>query len=149
LNLHRTSLVALAAGALALTLSACGAAPTLSQARVINAQSQLETQSVPPQSAFVTIKVKVTKILPKDNDGLPHQNFVVEEISPKAGLIMQCNNDTKYGSEVPNLAVGQELTIRGVTYGKASKPAGIHWTHKANKSGDAGYIKTADGHRYQ
>lgn len=124
-----------------LSLGACGAPALLSSQ---TAQGALEAQGVPPASAFVTIEATVTRMLPEDNHGLPHQNFVVEELSPKAGVTLQVNNDTKYGTKVPGLAVGQKLIIRGTTY-----PGGIHWTHKANKPGDAGYIKTADGKIYQ
>lgn len=144
MRLNRSVLLALTA---ALSLSACGGASTAMQAGLAR-QSQLEAQSIPPQSAFVTIKVKVTKVLPNDTSGLPHQNFVVEELSPEAGVTLQVNNDTKYGSEVPGLAEGQELTIRGVEY-HGGKLNGIHWTHKANKAGDAGFIQTANGKKYE
>lgn len=123
-------------------LGACGAPAPLTASR--QQAGAVESQSVPPASAFVVITAKVTKILPKDTQGLPHQNFVVTELSPKAGVTLEVNNDTKYGSEVEDLQVGDELTIKGTTY-----PGGIHWTHHANKPGDAGYIKTADGTLYE
>jgi hypothetical protein len=127
-----------------LALGACGA-PALTATS--QQASAVESQSVPPASAFKTIQAKVTKILPMDTHGLPHQNFVVTVISGntgKPGDSLQVNNDTKYGSEVEGLKVGDELTIKGTTY-----PGGIHWTHRANKPGDAGYIKTADGTIYE
>lgn len=132
---------------LALTaLVGCGTIPSAQLGSSSNAT--LTAEAVPPQSAFVTIECTVTKLLPDDNEGLPHQNFVVREVKPTAGVTLTCNNDTKYGSKVPGLAVGAKLSIRGTLYhGKTSD--GIHWTHKATVNGDAGYIKTADGKMYQ
>ena len=149
MRFHRTAAFALSAGFLAMALSACG---SFQAARAVppiaRVAQQVEAKAVPPQSAFVTIKVTVKTILPDDNTGLPHQNFVVTELSPTAGLVLQVNNDTKFGSKVP-LKVGDSLTIRGVTYGKPTRPSGIHWTHKADDAGDAGFIQTADGTKYE
>ena len=149
MRFNRTAVFAVSAGFLAMALSACG---SFQGARVVpqiaRVAQQVEAKAVPPQSAFVIIKVTVKAILPDDTTGLPHQNFTVTEVSPTAGLVMQVNNDTHYGTKVP-LKVGDSLTIRGVTYGKPTKPSGIHWTHKADKVGDAGYIQTADGTKYE
>jgi hypothetical protein len=133
----------LALGAFALTTAACGAHQVVMPVRVQS--SAVETQAVPPQSAFVIVSGKVATILPEDNTGLPHQNFI---ITTDAGKAMTVNNDTKYGSKVTPLKVGQALSIRGVVYHNGSKD-GIHWTHHANKANDAGYIKTADGTVFQ
>lgn len=149
MRFNRTAALAVSAGFLAMALSACGSLQvTRAVPQVVRVAQQVEAKAVPPQSAFVTIKVTVKTILPDDTTGLPHQNFVVTTVSPTAGLVMQVNNDTKFGSKVP-LKVGDSLTIRGVTYGKPTRPSGIHWTHKADKAGDAGFIQTADGSKYE
>lgn len=144
MSLHRLTLAALTA-TVAMTLTACGASPVgLTSARVTSASTS-QVMGVPPQSAFTTISGTVTKILPEDNQGLPHQNFVIKDTK---GRTMAVNNDTKFGSKVRNLTVGMTLTIRGVEY-HDKKADGIHWTHHANKPGDAGYIQTADGTKYE
>lgn len=102
-----------------------------------------------PALQFVTIKAKVVEILPDDTTGLPHQNFVVQEVSPEEGANLTVNNDTKYGSEVPGLKVGMLLTIRGVMYHNGGGRDGIHWTHHKDTPDDAGYIQTPDGKIYQ
>jgi hypothetical protein len=107
--------------------------------------STAETLSIPPATAFKTFTVKVKSILPEDNQGLPHQNFVVTAAD---GQVWEVNNDTHYGSKVIGLAVGEALTIKGVTY-KDTNKQGIHWTHKANKPDDAGWIKDPGGKIYQ
>ncbi|HEY9856722.1 MAG TPA: DUF3465 domain-containing protein [Stenomitos sp.] len=123
-------------------LVGCGTPTTLSTARVATTSTQLEALAVPPQSAFKTFDVVVTKILPDDNSGLTHQNFVVKTV--KSGEIYNVNNSTTHGSEVVGLHVGENLEIRGVVY-KDTKSQGIHWTHHADKPGDAGWIKDEDG----
>ncbi|HBN09128.1 MAG TPA: hypothetical protein DD435_10935, partial [Cyanobacteria bacterium UBA8530] len=122
---------------LTLLLAGCAApaAPTLSL--TTKAVSTISTLAVPPASAFKTFTVKVTSILPLDKKGLPHQNFIVVASD---GQVYEVNNDTKYGSEVPDLTVGLALVIKGTTYSGSKQ--GIHWTHKANQPGDAGWIKT-------
>ena len=65
-----------------LALGACGA-PALTATSQLS--GPVESQSVPPASAFKTIQAKVTKILPMDTHGLPHQNFVVTVISGNTG----------------------------------------------------------------
>lgn len=148
MHFHRNAVLAISAGFLAMTLTACGNfQASLSAPSVSRPAQQLQAEAVPPQSAFETIEVRVKAVLPDDNHGLPHQNFVVSEIAPTAGMTLEVNNDTKYGSKVP-LKVGDTLTIRGVMYHNKAKH-GIHWTHKADKPGDAGFIQTADGHKYE
>lgn len=126
-----------------LATSACGSHPALMPARVQPAS--VIAQSVPPQSQFKTVKAIVQSVLPDDTTGLPHQNFVVVTDS---GEKLTVNNDTKYGSRVPGLKAGLKLVIRGVEYHGANAN-GIHWTHHANTSNDAGFIITPDGKIYQ
>lgn len=125
-------------------LAGCGVPTTLSTARVVDS-SAVEALGIPPQSAFKTFDVVVTKVLPEDNSGLTHQNFVVKTVS--GGTVYEVNNSTTHGSEVEGLKVGLQLEIRGVVY-KDKYSQGIHWTHHANKPGDAGWIK-ANGKVYE
>jgi hypothetical protein len=144
MSLHRLTLAVLTATVTA-SLTACGTSSAgLTSARVI-APSQSQVMGVPPQSAFTTLQGTVVKVLPEDNHGLPHQNFVIKDTK---GRTMAVNNDTKFGSKVKGLVVGMTLTIRGVEYHDA-KADGIHWTHHANKKGDAGFIQTPDGTKYE
>jgi hypothetical protein len=136
-------------GAIALSLSACGTSPTSSALAVrARAATVVAAKGVPPSSAFVTVTAKVTSIEPDDTSGLPHQKFVVTEISPNAGKVLEVANDTQFGQKVQGLVVGETLVIKGVTWNDPSS-SGIHWTHHANKPGDAGFIKTPDGHTYE
>jgi hypothetical protein len=144
LSLNRNSLLALAACALTLSLTACGASPMASHATSALSVNRLVAKGVPPATAFVTITGTVVQVMPDDNSGLPHQKFIVLSNGQK----LEVDNDTHYGTSVPGVAVGTTLTIRGVEYHDTGK-SGIHWTHHANANGDAGFIKTADGHVYQ
>lgn len=129
-------------------IAGCGSVTTLQAPQVNTTSSVVEAKAVPPQSAFKVVKATVIQLLPEDNDGLTHQNFKVRAINPNEGRIYEVNNSTTHGSKVPNLKVGDVLEIRGTTYQNKDK-FGLHWTHMADKPGDAGYIKTADGKIYQ
>ena len=100
---------------------------------------------------FETIKGVVSKILPDETGrtGLPHQRFVLQETAPQNGALLQVDNDLTYGTRVPNLQPGEPLTIRGVGWHDPNGEQGIHWTHKADNGGPAGYIQTPDGKIYQ
>ncbi|HEY9897649.1 MAG TPA: DUF3465 domain-containing protein [Pantanalinema sp.] len=131
-------------------LAGCGSPATTATFSTAQTSSIVEAKAVPVASAFDTITATVTEILPADSHGLPHQNFIVSEISPRQGLKVEVNNDTKYGSEVKGLKVGMKLVIKGVRYHDDKRDKdGIHWTHKATKAGDAGYIQTPDGKKYE
>jgi hypothetical protein len=136
-------------GAIAFSLSACGTSPANNALSIRSrAAAVVVAQGVPPATAFVTITAKVTTIQPDDTSGLPHQKFIVTEISPNAGKVLQVANDTQFGSKVLGLTVGETLVLKGVTWNDPSG-GGIHWTHHASKPGDAGFIKTPDGHIYE
>jgi hypothetical protein len=131
-------------------LAGCGAPAPLTHPvtplrQALLAESLLR---VPGPQDFTTIHATVTQLLPDTNHGLPHQNFVVREDSPSAGLTLEVNNDEKFGTRVPNLQAGEALVIRGILYHDPNKD-GIHWTHHTNVPGDAGFIQTPDGHVYQ
>lgn len=125
-------------------LVGCGAPTTLTTTKVA-ASSPVEALGVPPQSAFKTFDVVVTQILPEDTNGLTHQNFVVKTVA--GGAVYEVNNSTTHGTEVAGLDVGDKLKIRGTVY--TGKKNGIHWTHHANKPGDAGWIKDEAGKVYE
>ena len=149
MRLYRNSLVGLSCLAIGMMLNACGAQPSLRLPGQVQQAASATTQAVPEASAFKIIEGKVSKILPDDTKGLPHQNFVVTAVVVDARQAVTVNHNTFHGTRVKNLKVGQTLTIRGVMYRSKNRGLGIHWTHKANKAGDAGYIKTADGVVYQ
>lgn len=132
-----------------LLLAGCGGRSMLAPA-TNRLASVAAVQAVPPSSAFVTVQANVTQLLPdthNPNNNLDHQNFVVVTTS---GQTLTCNNDISagIGTKVPNLAVGEALTIRGVEY-QDPGAAGIHWTHHNVTPGDAGFVKTPDGNVYQ
>ncbi|MBU6428365.1 MAG: DUF3465 domain-containing protein [Cyanobacteria bacterium REEB65] len=133
----------------ALLLAGCGGAVGDSPASLLDTTSSVLTEaSVPPQSQFTTIQCTVIQLMPEDTKGLPHQRFMVELAPPQAGVDLEVDNDLTYGELVPNLQVGEDLTIRGVEYHDPGKD-GIHWTHHASVAGDAGFIQTPDGQIYQ
>lgn len=104
--------------------------------------------NIPGPSQFATIQGVVVKVLPGDNSGLKHQNWVIKETSPTPGALVTVNNDITVGQQVTPLAVGAAMTIKGVMYHDPGLD-GIHWTHHANSPNDAGYIKLATGQTFQ
>lgn len=90
------------------------------------------------QSAFVIKKGIVSKILPLDTKGLPHQNFVI-----RSDRMYEVNNDTQYGTFVPDLRVGSNVEIKGQIYRNGNK-WGLHFTHRKSYPGNVyesgGYI---------
>jgi hypothetical protein len=101
----------------------------------------------------VTVTGKISKVLPDDTKGLPHQQFLVELPNGKNIFVA---NDTTYGTAVPDLAVGQPITIKGEWIPQPGSKAGVetqgvlHWTHKGDGPGlhQGGYIDYG-GNRYQ
>lgn len=148
--------LAFAASAALFLLVGCGRAPLSGQSAALLRTQALasqatalapvvESRAVPPQSAFKIVEGSVVKILPTDNSGLTHQNF---QVKTAGGETFTVNNSTTHGSEVEGLALGVALKIRGVLYNNNGRK-GIHWTHMANKPGDAGWIETPDGRRFE
>ncbi|MGE5706790.1 MAG: DUF3465 domain-containing protein [Bacteroidota bacterium] len=127
------------------SLVGCGTPAVAPIVTNVSTLSILESKAVPAASAFVTVSGTVKQVLPMDTQGLTHQNFM---FTGKDGKIYRVNNSTTHGMEVPNLKVGLALTIKGTTY-KDGKTYGLHWTHHADKPGDAGWIKTSDGKIYE
>ncbi|MEB3236286.1 MAG: DUF3465 domain-containing protein [Candidatus Sericytochromatia bacterium] len=130
-----------------LALTACGAPVPASLRPTAQASGIVESLGIPPAHKFVTVQCIVTKILPDDTQGLPHQLFMVRVTKGTSEGVYEVSNNTHHGSKVTNLKVGDALTIRGTLYTGGDR--GIHWTHQANKPFDAGWIKTKDGAVYQ
>lgn len=103
-----------------------------------------------PRLEFVQVAGVIEKVLPEDTRGLPHQVFLFHTRSTNKNIpvLLEVNHDIQFGKRVPDLKVGEALTIKGVLYHDRKKD-GIHWTHHKDKPGDAGFIKTPDGHVYE
>jgi len=129
-----------------LALTACGA-PAPTTLRTTSVTGIVESLGIPPAHKFLTVQAVVTKILPDDNQGLPHQLFMVRVTKGASEGVYEVSNNTHHGSKVTNLKIGDALTIRGTLYTGGDK--GIHWTHQANKPFDAGWIKNEDGKVFQ
>jgi hypothetical protein len=121
---------------------------------------------VPTKDELTTLKATVVDTLPdrfNPRNGLSHQVLMVkvdtiisgpntadttEPVSVK-GQVIEVDNDISpcIGSKAP-VKPGQEIFIRGKLYhndAKDGKPDkdGIHWTHKADRPGDAGFIRVS------
>jgi hypothetical protein len=121
---------------------------------------------VPTKDELTTMKATVVDILPdryNPRNGLSHQVLMVEvhdildgpntadrtdPISVK-GQVIEVNNDMSpcIGTKA-DVSKGQTIFVRGKLYhndAKGDKPDkdGIHWTHKADQPGDAGYIRVS------
>ncbi len=86
----------------------------------------------------------VTKLLPDDNNGSPHQRFLVK-INAEQTLLFAHNLDLS--SHIP-LQVGDEISFSG-EYVYNPKGGIVHWTHRDPKSQHmAGWV-LAHGKKYQ
>ena len=86
----------------------------------------------------------VTQLLPDDNNGSPHQRFLVK-INAKQTLLFAHNLDLS--SHIP-LQVGDEISFSG-EYVYNPKGGIVHWTHRDPKSQHmAGWV-LAHGKKYQ
>lgn len=106
-----------------------------------------------PELKFVVVTGSVEKLMPDLNKGYGHQRFMFHADGGSPAEL-EVDNDLTFGHRVPDLKVGEKLTIRGVLYHDAprgNRPArdGIHWTHHRSNQGDAGYIKTPDGATFE
>lgn len=139
----------LLAGMAIAMLAGCGTTTAIPSVQTTSVRAQSVSRlGVPTPDQFTTIQATVQQLLPDTNHGLPHQNFIVQETSPDAGMVLEVNNDEKFGTRVANLQVGEALVIRGILYHDPNQD-GIHWTHHTNALNDAGFIETPDGHIYQ
>ena len=87
--------------------------------------------------------VVVTQILPDDNEGLPHQKFMIQ-LSNGSKMLAVYNTDM--GSRIP-LKVGQKISIGGEFKMTDIGPL-IHWLHRDPRhQRPDGYV-TCNGVRY-
>jgi hypothetical protein len=110
------------------------------------------TNNVAIENAFATQKSDiqvsgsgvVTQLLPDDNNGSPHQRFLVK-INAEQTLLFAHNLDLS--SHIP-LQVGDKISFSG-EYVYNPKGGIVHWTHRDPKSQHmAGWV-LAHGKKYQ
>lgn len=139
---------------LTLALCACDQTKQLPKVNGDNAAvtSAVFTNNAAIVDAYVTKKSDiqvsgsgvVTKLLPDDNKGSPHQRFLVK-INAEQTLLFAHNLDLS--SHIP-LQVGDEISFSG-EYVYNTKGGIVHWTHRDPKSQHmAGWV-LARGKKYQ
>lgn len=150
MSLHRNPVVALVAGAVALSLLAgCGGSPagrSLSSTSTVVAN--LDALAKPVQArTFKTLKGTVTILLPDDMQGLKHQLFRFETRSANGQTnVVQCAHNIDLAPYIP-LKVGDQVEVKGVFIEEQPYDV-IHWTHHDPKGGEGGYVKL-NGKLYQ
>jgi hypothetical protein len=85
---------------------------------------------------FVTMSGTVTKLLPDDTVGLPHQHFLYRGTD---GRVYKVAHNTELAPYVP-VKVGDAVSFKGELV-KASPNDVMHWTHYNPRGGDGGYIE--------
>jgi hypothetical protein len=116
-------------------------APALTVGRATPLEADWRKTGIPKN--FEMVLGAVVKLLPDDNNGLPHQRFILRVEDPFPGRILEVDHNVSMAPPVEPLSVGEPLLVRGVIYSGSKE--GIHWTHHAAKPGDAGFIQTQDG----
>ncbi|MCA8969483.1 MAG: DUF3465 domain-containing protein [Planctomycetes bacterium] len=93
---------------------------------------------------FVEVQGVVVHILPLDNEGTRHQNFLFELSND---ITLKISHNIDLADPIPNLRKGMRLRIRG-EYEYNDKGGVLHWTHHdpARRHPD-GWIEV-DGKRY-
>ncbi|MCB9883473.1 MAG: DUF3465 domain-containing protein [Planctomycetes bacterium] len=93
---------------------------------------------------FVEVEGVVVHILPVDNEGTRHQNFLFELSND---ITLKISHNIDLADPIPNLRKGMRLRIRG-EYEYNEKGGVLHWTHHdpARRHPD-GWIEV-DGKRY-
>jgi hypothetical protein len=90
-------------------------------------------------------KGRVTRLLADDNDGSPHQRFIVEL---RTGQTLLIAHNIDLAPRIDSLEVGDEVEFSG-EYEWNAKGGTIHWTHHDPKGRHvAGWLKHA-GRVYQ
>lgn len=88
---------------------------------------------------------RVIQLLPDDNDGSPHQRFIIRLNSGQTLLIA---HNTALAPRIPNLDTGDTVAFYG-EYEWNSKGGVIHWTHDDPQNRHAaGWLKH-NGTTYQ
>lgn len=92
----------------------------------------------------VTVTAPVTRVLPDDTKGLPHQRFILGLAN---GTTVMVAHNTREASRVP-ITEGVTVTVHG-EYIWNEKGGVIHWTHHSdNGRHEGGYIDF-QGQHYQ
>ena len=138
------------------TLALCACDKSKQLPKVIGEQAPITsaafTNNAALEDAYATQKSDiqvsgsgvVTQLLPDDNNGSPHQRFLVK-INAKQTLLFAHNLDLS--SHIP-LQVGDEISFSG-EYVYNPKGGIVHWTHRDPKSQHmAGWV-LAHGKKYQ
>lgn len=94
--------------------------------------------------AIVTITGRVTRLLPPDNDGKPHQRFVVELDSRRTLLVA---HNLSVSQPVP-LRRGDRVRVHG-EYEWNDRGGLIHWTHHDPEGWREGGWIEHDGRRFE
>ncbi len=129
------------------------APPARAEAIPAEALQQPETGSDPAREAFerkaggqmLRTQGRVDRILADDNDGSPHQRFI---ITTDSGLSLLIAHNIDLAPRLDGLAVGDRVSVFG-EYEWNDKGGLIHWTHD-DPAGNhqAGYIEWR-GRQYQ
>jgi hypothetical protein len=84
------------------------------------------TDTMPwPDGKIVQIAGTVDQILADDNDGTPHQRFVVRLDDGKRLLVA---HNTRLAKRIPSLHTGDRVELKG-EYATNARGGVIHWTH--------------------
>lgn len=107
-------------------------------------QDVIAAQTAQSQKVEITVSARVYKLLPDDNQGLPHQRFLLRLNNGTTVLVA---HDTRLAPHVP-LSEGDLVCIHG-EYIWNNRGGVIHWTHRClNGHHDGGWIDFK-GQRYQ
>jgi hypothetical protein len=110
----------------------------------INDSQAIDAQSVHAIKQMITVEAKVVRLLREDDQGLPHQKFL---IGLSNGTTVLIAHDIAMAPRVP-LNVGDIVTIHG-EYIWNPKGGLIHWTHRSDTPRhESGWIDL-NGVRYQ
>jgi hypothetical protein len=91
---------------------------------------------------FVTMSGVVTKLLPDDTQGLPHQHFMYRGTD---GRVYKVAHNTELAPKAP-VKVGDKVNFKGELV-KANPNDVMHWTHYNPRGGEGGYIEL-NGKKY-
>ena len=94
---------------------------------------------------ILTDSGRVIKVLPPDNDGKPHQRFIVE-IQPRLTVLVAHN--LTLAPRIPNLREGDRIRFKG-EYEFSEKGGVVHWTHHDPKGWREGGWIEHRGERYE
>ncbi|MEM1435130.1 MAG: DUF3465 domain-containing protein [Pseudomonadota bacterium] len=88
---------------------------------------------------------RVIKVLPPDNDGKPHQRFIVQ-VQPRLTVLVAHN--LTLAPRIENLRAGDRVRFKG-EYEYSAKGGVVHWTHHDPKGWREGGWVEHQGQRYE